>query len=301
MSLGDFLRQERAFDDALMGSEEYLRLQQDTAAGVRAFSGEATLGGLQGGSRPTRRSVEMQNAVEEAFTGEDILEYTPGMYETHAARKMFRETYDRRFAELTSQLDDKDGVGILEAFWEGNTSVMEDTMLQFTEHGLGELDFNTPEERQAYVDAMQSAMSAYKGVIATGGTGTQAAMTFGETLNEIGASAAAGAGVGALLTAWTGPGALIGAKVGGIVGGIGGMARLAFRLWDATEREYEGELIQENIKRIQEGRELMKYDRDEVVNRAATAVAVEAAVEVGVGFATAVSYTHLTLPTIARV
>jgi hypothetical protein len=225
----------------------------------------------------------MQNAVEEAFTGEDILEYTPGMYETHAARKMFRETYDRRFAELTSQLDDKDGVGILEAFWEGNTSVMEDTMLQFTEHGLGELDFNTPEERQAYVDAMQSAMSAYKGVIASGGTGTQAAMTFGETLNEVGASALAGAGVGAALTAWTGPGALIGAKIGGIVGGLAGMTRLAFRLWDATEREYEGELIAENIKRIQEGRELMKYDRDEVVARANTAVAVEAAVELGVG------------------
>ncbi len=228
-------------------------------------------------------SSALRAAIEASPASEDILEYTPGMYKTHAAREMFRTTYDNRFAELTSQLEGKDGVGILEAFWEGNTSVMEDTMLQFTEHALGQLDFDTPEERQAYVDAMQSAMSAYKGVIASGGLPTQAALTFGETLNEIGASAATGAGVGALLTAWTGPGALIGAKVGGILGGFGGMTRLAFRLWDATEREYENELITENMKRIQEGRELMRYDRDEVVNRASSAVVVEAAVELGVG------------------
>ena len=279
MNTNDFLRQERALENSLGQTDpfDYIDFQRRTPLGIAAFRG------VDSGFAPSGLSVDLQNAIDQAFTGEEILEYTPGMYQTYAAREMFRKTYDNRFAELTGQLDDKDGVGILEAFWEGNTSVMEDTMLQFTEHGLGELDFDTPEERQAYVDAMQSAMSAYKGVIASGGTGTQAALTFGETLNEVGVSAAAGAGVGALLTAWTGPGALIGAKIGGIVGGLAGMTRLAFRLWDATEREYEGELIAENIKRIQEGRELMKYDRDEVVQRATAAVAVEAAVELGVG------------------
>ena len=279
MNTNDFLRQERALENSLGQTDplDYIDFQRRTPLGIAAFQG------ADSGFAPSGLSVDLQNAIDQAFTGEEMLAYTPGMYQTHAARETFRQTYDKRFAELTGQLDDKDGVGILEAFWEGNTSVMEDTMLQFTEHGLGQLDFNTPEERQAYVDAMQSAMSAYKGVIASGGTGTQAAMTFGETLNEVGASAATGAAVGAALTAWTGPGALIGAKVGGIVGGLAGMTRLAFRLWDATEREYEGELIAENIKRIQEGRELMKYDRDEVVARANTAVAVEAAVELGVG------------------
>jgi len=274
-----YLSQIQRLEDSLLPPDRYLEIQKQQSEGLRTLFGQPASGSVQGASSALESTIKQQLA--NAYTGQELLEYSPGQYKTHAAREMFRKTYDQRFSELTKDLQDGDVPGYIEAFWEGNTSTMEDSVLQFVEHGLSTKDFKSDEERQAYVDAMQRASAAYKGIIGSGGTGKQAALTFGETLNEITGTGAAFAGAGALATAWTGPGALVGAKIGFLVGSAVGMGRLAFRLYDATEREYESELVNENIKRATEGREMMKYNRNEVVKRASTAVATEGLVEAG--------------------
>ena len=142
-----YLSQIQRLEDSLLPPDQYLDIQRQQSEGLRTLFGQPASGSVQGASSALESTIQQQLA--NAYTGQELLEYSPGQYKTHAAREMFRKTYDQRFSELTKDLQDGDVPGYIEAFWEGNTSTMEDSVLQFVEHGLSTKDFKSDEERQA--------------------------------------------------------------------------------------------------------------------------------------------------------